>query len=73
MKGEVTCLKSQASGLVKLKTDKKQFFVLFCLVFRMRVSFCSSGCPELRDPPASASQVLGFKACTTIGWQKAIS
>ncbi|GAB1303189.1 N-acetylglucosaminyldiphosphodolichol N-acetylglucosaminyltransferase [Apodemus speciosus] len=40
-----------------------------------RVSLCSSGCPgthyvdqanlELRNPPASASQVLGLKACPT--------
>jgi hypothetical protein len=40
-----------------------------------RVSLCSPGCPgthsidqaglELRNPPASASQVLGLKACTT--------
>jgi hypothetical protein len=45
------------------------------LVFRDRVSLCSPGCPrthsvdqaglELRNPPASASQVLGLKACAT--------
>jgi hypothetical protein len=38
------------------------------------VSLCSPGCPgthfdqdglELRNPPASASQVLGLKACAT--------
>jgi hypothetical protein len=44
-------------------------------VFRDRVSLCSSGCPgthfvdqaglELRNLPASASPVLGLKACTT--------
>jgi hypothetical protein len=43
------------------------------LFFLDRVSLCSPGCPgthfvdqaglELRDPPASASQVLGLKAC----------
>jgi hypothetical protein len=53
---------------------------LFCLivlffVFRDRVSLCSPGCPgthsvdqaglELRNPPASASQVLGLKACAS--------
>jgi hypothetical protein len=48
-------------------------FVLFCFVlFRDRVSLYSLGCPgthsvdqaglELRNPPASASQVLGLKA-----------
>jgi hypothetical protein len=48
-------------------------FVLFVFVFRDRVSLCSPGCPrihsvdqaglELRNPPASASQVLGLKVC----------
>jgi hypothetical protein len=43
--------------------------------FQDRVSLCSPGCPgthfvdqaglELRNPPASASQVLGLKVCTT--------
>jgi hypothetical protein len=42
---------------------------------RDRVSLCSPGCPgtqfvdqaglELRNPPASASQVLGLKVCAT--------
>jgi hypothetical protein len=46
------------------------------LVFRDRVSLCGPGCPgthfvdqaglELRNPPASASRVLGLKACTTM-------
>jgi hypothetical protein len=52
-------------------------FVLFVcfLVFRDRVSLCSPGCSgthfvdpaalQLRNPPASASQVLGLKACAT--------
>jgi hypothetical protein len=45
------------------------------LVFRDRVSLCSPGCPgthsvdqaglELRNPPTSASQVLGLKVCAT--------
>jgi hypothetical protein len=45
------------------------------LVFQDRVSLCSPGCPgthfvdqaglELRNPPASASRVLGLKACVT--------
>jgi hypothetical protein len=53
------------------------FFVLVfgLFVFRDRVSLCSLGCPgthsvdqaglELRNPPASASLVLGLKACAT--------
>jgi len=50
------------------------FFFLF-FVFRDRVSLYSPGCPgthfvdqaglKLRNPPASASQVLGLKACAT--------
>jgi hypothetical protein len=49
-------------------------FLLFCF-FWDRVSLCSPGCPgthsvdqaglELRNSPASASQVLGLKACAT--------
>jgi hypothetical protein len=58
------------------QTEKKFFFFLFLfLVFQDRVSLCSSGCPqthsvdqaglELKDLPASASQVLGLKVCAT--------
>jgi hypothetical protein len=51
---------------------------IFCLFvcFRDRVSLCNPGCPgthsvdqaglELRNPPASASRVLGLKECATI-------
>jgi hypothetical protein len=49
---------------------------VFCFLFsRDRVSLYSTGCPgthfvdqsglELRNPTASASQVLGLKACAT--------
>jgi hypothetical protein len=60
------------------------FFVLFCfgLVFRDRVSLHNPGCPgthfvdhgglELRNLPASASLVLGLKACTTTPGYKQI-
>jgi hypothetical protein len=52
------------------------FFLFFCFVlFQDRVSLCSPGCPgthsvdqaglELGNLPASASQVLGSKACAT--------
>jgi hypothetical protein len=59
------------------------FFVLFCFVFCFlffpdRVSLYSLGCPgthfvdqaglELRNPPVSASQVLGLKVCATTAW-----
>jgi hypothetical protein len=51
------------------------FFVFFILVFRDRVSLYSGGCPgthfvdqanlELRNTPASGSQVLELKVCAT--------
>jgi hypothetical protein len=51
-------------------------FLFLVLVFQDRVSLCSSGCPgthfvdqagcELRNPPASASRVLGLKVCATM-------
>jgi hypothetical protein len=47
-------------------------------LFRDRVSLYSPGCPgthfvdqaglELRNLPASASRVLGLKACATTAW-----
>jgi hypothetical protein len=50
--------------------------LLFFFFFRDRVSLYSPGCLEthsvdqasleLRNPPASASQVLGLKACATM-------
>jgi hypothetical protein len=53
-------------------------FIFILLVFRDRVSLYSPGCPgthfvdqaglKLRNPPASASQVLGLKACATTAW-----
>jgi hypothetical protein len=61
-----------------IRKDKATFlFVcLFVCFFRDRVSLCSPGCPgthsvdqaglELRNSPASASQVLGLKVCATI-------
>jgi hypothetical protein len=57
----------------QLYSGQLLFVCLF--VFRYRVSLCSPGCPgthfvdqaglELRNPPASASQVLELKTCTT--------
>jgi hypothetical protein len=50
---------------------------------RDRVSLCSPGCPgthfvdqaglELRNPSASASQVLGLKACATTPERKILT
>ena len=52
------------------------------MFFRDRVSLYSSGCPgthfvdqaglELRNLPASASQMLGLKACATTAWLNTI-
>jgi hypothetical protein len=51
------------------------FFFFVCFVFQDRIFLCSPGFPgthfveqaglELRNSPASASQVLGLKACAT--------
>ena len=64
-------LTTEPSSLQDLFFGK--LFFLFC--FGVRVSLCSPGCPrthsvnlaglELRNLPASASQVLGLKACAT--------
>jgi hypothetical protein len=62
--------------LLVLSTFSFIFYVFgFILLFRDRVSLYSPGCPgthfvdqaglELRNPPASASQVLGLKVCAT--------
>ena len=69
------------SPIYKVKSSKwntklvKWNFFFFFLVFWVRVFLCRPGCPgihfvdqaglELRNPPASASQVLGLKACAT--------
>jgi hypothetical protein len=52
------------------------FVCLFVCLFWDRVSLCSPGCPgthfvdqaglEFRNPPASASRVLGLKVCVTM-------
>jgi hypothetical protein len=54
-------------------------YFVFVFFFRDSVSLCSSDCPgthyvdqaglELRSLPASASQVLGLKACATTSGQ----
>jgi hypothetical protein len=53
----------------------ENIFFSFLVFFRDRVSLYTSGCPgthfvdqagfKLRNPPASASRVLGLKACVT--------
>jgi hypothetical protein len=65
--------------LSHLTSPQIYFFVFLFLLLRDRVSLCSPGCPgtnsvdqaglELRNPPASASQVLGLKACATMPGQ----
>jgi hypothetical protein len=52
------------------------YLFIYLLIFRDRVSLCNPGCPgthavdqaglELRNLPASASQVLGLKECATM-------
>jgi hypothetical protein len=62
--------------LVLMNIFNLENFILFFCFFQDRDSLCSPGCPgthsvdqaglELRNPPASASQVLGLKACVTM-------
>jgi hypothetical protein len=63
-------------GVVGFFKSKMDFFFRFSPPPPQdRVSLCSPGCPgthsvdqaglELRNPPTSASQVLGLKACAT--------
>jgi hypothetical protein len=68
---------SRQNALLTYPISKRVFVCLF----QDRVSLCSPGCPgthcvdqaglELRNPSASASasQVLGLKACTTTAEQ----
>ena len=61
--------------LKPISLDPTTFLFVWFLVFRDRVSLSSAGCPgthfvdqaglELRNLPASASQVLGLKVCAT--------
>ena len=70
----------QRAGVLLILGRREQESPLFvvvvvCLFFRDRVSLYSPGCPrthfvdqaglELRNPPASASRVLGLKVCAT--------
>jgi hypothetical protein len=57
------------------RTHTSSSYLFIYLVFRDRVSLYSPGCPsthfvdqaglKLRNPPASASRVLGLKVCAT--------
>ena len=65
------------------RTSTYAFFWFFVVLFFLwdRVSVCSLDCPgtlsvvqaclRLRDPSASASQVLGLKECTINAWPQA--
>jgi hypothetical protein len=62
-------------GTLKVVLFSFVFSFFFFFFFQDKVSLCSPDCPgthsgdqaglELRNSPASASQVLGLKACTT--------
>jgi hypothetical protein len=73
-------LQQLAVNIVNIWHIKEEInFLSICLlVFQDRVSLCSLGWSgthsvyqadsELRDPSASASQVLGLKVCATTAW-----
>jgi hypothetical protein len=60
--------------------EEGSFFCLVLVLVFKTGYLCSPGCPgthfldqaglELRNPPASASQVLGLKVCATTAWQE---
>jgi hypothetical protein len=65
---------------VIVNTFIRQHLEVICFCFSETGFLCSPGCPgthfvdqavlELRNPPASASRVLGLKACATTAWFK---
>jgi hypothetical protein len=77
---EITCTEVGNICVIWLLFELLSFYIiffcfLFFLFFQDRVFLYSPGCPgthfvdqaglELRNPPASASQVLGLKVCAT--------
>jgi hypothetical protein len=78
----MTAHKAGNLDLIAQSSCKSFLFLFVCfvfvvvVVFRDRVSLCSPGCPgthfveqagrELRNPSASASRMLGLKACATM-------
>ena len=77
MKGAVSLNQFKSVCIVYKLTSAFVVVVVFvcfvCLLFQDRLPLYSPGCPrtryvyqaglELRNPPASASQVVGLKAC----------
>jgi hypothetical protein len=72
------CIFTRMCKQIHTQTYIHSNFYFYFLVFQDRVSLCSPGCPgthfvdqaglELRNLPASASQVLGLQACATTAW-----
>jgi hypothetical protein len=58
--------RSSERFLTSLSLGFYSFFV--CLFFKTGFLCVDQAGLELRNPPASASQVLGLKACTTTAW-----
>jgi hypothetical protein len=73
----------EAKTLLPRATHFRHTGFFFLFFFQDRFSLCSPGCPEthsvdqaglkLRNPPASASQVLGLKACATAAQHRIFS
>ena len=76
----VICIEESLEGLNTMAIFLlHSVWVFFFFFFRDRVSLCILGCPgthsldqaglELKNLPASSSQVLGLKACDTTAQQ----
>jgi hypothetical protein len=74
-KGQRETVLLQGNPHLSFRKSQALFVCLFLFLFRDRISLYSPGCPgthsvdqaglKLRNPPVSASQVLGLKACAT--------
>jgi hypothetical protein len=72
MKGHLTTIKyahTRELALKRVLRERAFFGVCFGFWFFKTGFLCIAlAVLELRNPPASASQVLGLKACTTTAW-----
>ena len=59
-------------GLQEFNTDQSVFFILFCFVFRDRVSLCSPGCPEIHSVDQAGLKLRDLLTCLSSAGIKGI-